>query len=1422
MYRMESSERFEQRLYVRSCMNRYRNIYTLFTFTRMKKLILLLATLCFTTARAWADGTNPIDTYDEPRVSGDTAPAEEWNALTDGLHASWANRDEHYQLLRVPQLNERTEAEITAWKGERANIEAVLFSKTDQGTLKVRFVDGSQNVLNWCSARFINYVITDDFKSCGSNNMKLAQWLSPDVIDQDKAHAVPAMETRPIWCSVEVPRDAQAGKQTVTLQVLNESNEVVKSLTLTINVVDRSLPTVENQKFHLDLWQQPYSVSRYYGVERWSDAHIAALRPYLEALGRAGQKVVSTIMFYEPWGNQTHDKFSAMVKTTKKTDGTWSYDYTIFDKYVNLCAECGIKEQINCYSMVPWDKKFRYYDEATGTDIDLSAETSSDDYKNLWNSFLDAFKAHLQEKGWFEKTCIAMDERGESDMLNAYAIAKAKGFKMALAGNYHQSLSLRLDDYCVALNQVQKFTPEQLKFRKEHGMPTTLYVSCADAEPNMLTNSLPAEAAFLPLHAAANNLDGFLHWSWLNWNDNPLTDSRYRLYSSGDTYSYYPGNRSSVRFERLVEGIHQYEKIQILKETYKNDADKLKQLNTLLADCQDYVIVGEECAAKVNRLEDFLNGKEVTMPEGQISGYFQIKVDDTHYAKAAANLTKWGTELSAQSTGDLFEIKGTYDACTIKLKGRSNNMGPDKTSAIFVDQTASTKYTISKAEGGKVVLKNNGKKVFVSNGSFTLSATDSTLLELVKADEVVELDRTTLFSTLAGGMDIPPYRIPGITRGKNGRLLASCARLVGGTDPGFGQVDCVVKISDDNGKTWSQKEIDVAVGDASLINNKKTPMEAAYGDPAVVMDREHNEALVMAVGGCTVYTYGTTNRQNPNIIAAIRSLDGGETWQTPVDQTEEVYGLFDSGKPLAAAFVGGGKLFQSRVVKVGEYYRIYAALAARPNGNRVIYSDDFGRTWKALGGASATPASIGDEPKCEELPDGRVILTSRTGSGRLFNLYTYSNTRTGEGEWSTEVKATFSGLSASPSANPTNGEMLIVPVKRVADSKPMYVALQSVPTGSGRNNVGIFYKELADMSDIRDLSAFSAGWDGFFQVSSTASAYSSLDLQADGKIGFFYEETLTKWGTKANPVSTSFPTGAGTHNFDGFENIYVPIDMPTLTDGKYEVSNDVNRGEYLKAFFNELIAASTELSAAQQTEVKGLVNKLSAEPTIDQIDAIYAILGKSSVTPDPEPEPQPEGSPQLSNADVSHWYKFCSKRTTILYPTSQGADAALKGVADATQASEWKFVERTDGTFDIVNRADGLFVSPYSSNNAALKTVSAQPANGWKFLAASTAGYFVVVCDANHAELNQTQAANQNKEIYNWGYGSSTPNAYRLDDLGCQFTFTLTETEEHPSTGISAVTVDTDSDHWYDLSGRRVAKRTKGIYVSANGQKVAH
>ena len=65
--------------------------------------------------------------------------------------------------------------------------------------------------------------------------------------------------------------------------------------------------------------------------------------------------------------------------------------------------------------------------------------------------------------------------------------------------------------------------------------------------------------------------------------EGPLRDSRFRQWPAGDTYLVYPGARSSIRFERLIEGIQDAEKIRIPREEFAavDTADSRRQLGLL-------------------------------------------------------------------------------------------------------------------------------------------------------------------------------------------------------------------------------------------------------------------------------------------------------------------------------------------------------------------------------------------------------------------------------------------------------------------------------------------------------------------------------------------------------------------------------------------------------------------------------------------------------------------------------------------------------------------------------------------------------------------------------------------------------------------------------------------------------------------------
>ncbi len=384
----------------------------------------------------------------------------------------------------------------------------------------------------------------------------------------------------------------------------------------------------------------------------------------------------------------------------------------------------------------------------------------------------------------------------------------------------------------------------------------------------------------------------------------------------------------------------------------------------------------------------------------------------------------------------------------------------------------------------------------------------------VKHDYIEPEPQQNLYITNA--QSARPYRIPAIAAAPNGDVFAISDYRPCGNDIGYGEVDIKCRISKDNGKTWGE-EFYVADGKGGDANH----MTTGYGDAAIVADREQNKLLVMMVCGRTVCWHGrwrpskigdayadSVNRV-ANIYLTYNEATGEWEKSEIKELTDHIYSLFLDGETptVSSMFIGSGKICQSRRIKVGDYYRLYCSMWTRDGGNRVIYSDDFGASWKVLGTIKDRPAPGGDEPKVEELPDGSVLLSSRC-TGRYFNIYTYSNAATGEGEWATVALSNADNNGVAAVSNSTNGEILIVPVVRKADGVKTHLALQSVPFGPGRANVGIFYKELTSRAtDYATPTLFAADWDGSHQSSTMGSAYTTMTLQKDNSIGFLYEES---------------------------------------------------------------------------------------------------------------------------------------------------------------------------------------------------------------------------------------------------------------------------------------------------------------------------
>ncbi|WP_316803911.1 DUF4091 domain-containing protein [Pedobacter nototheniae] len=512
-----------------------------------------------------------------------------WSKAPAGLNISFANSNVRFAKELPPTISIQTTWNTSAWKGEKIHTQLLLWANSNIANLTVQISDlkdekGNSIQKENITSGFIKYVITDEFRD-GCGYRKAADFDSSyvaDLIDTKINNInITAKNTQPVWLSIKIPANAKAGNYAGTVKIIADQEY---SLPVKIEVIDKVLSAPVNWSYDLDLWQHPAAIARTHDVKLWSDAHFALMKPYYVMLANAGQKTITASIVNEPWGHQTYDDYPSLIKWIKKKDGSWVYDYSLFDKYVSFVMSTGITEHINCYSMVPWKIAFTYWDDALQKEAVFTEAIGTPGYNAFWKTMLVDFTRHLKSKKWFTKTYIAMDERPMKSMQAVINLLKSidPNWKIALAGEYHPEIEKDIDNYCIASKW--EFPKDILEKRNKQGKISTWYTCCTEAYPNSFSFSSPAESVWIGWYTASKNMDGYLRWAYNSWTKNPLTDTRFTAWPAGDTYQVYPGPLSSVRFEKLIEGAQDFEKIKQLKLQYtnSNNSTALAELNKAL------------------------------------------------------------------------------------------------------------------------------------------------------------------------------------------------------------------------------------------------------------------------------------------------------------------------------------------------------------------------------------------------------------------------------------------------------------------------------------------------------------------------------------------------------------------------------------------------------------------------------------------------------------------------------------------------------------------------------------------------------------------------------------------------------------------------------------------------------------------------
>ena len=421
-----------------------------------------------------------------------------------------------------------------------------------------------------------NYPYGSKDATCGSSPYTNG-YLMPDRFETFSRFDLPGKSARPVWVSINVPSDAAAGIYKGVIEVMSEKNS--EPLNVTIKVQDRTLPPPSQWSYRLDLWQNPWAVAWHNHITPWSDQHKALLKEHLKLYADAGGKYITTYAVHSPWADNSFMIEGGMIEWIKTKSGTWKFDYTIFDEYVELCMKYGINKAITIYSPLPWAERFRYMDEKTGNYVVEQWLPQSDPFKRNWTAFLDDLKKHLVKKGWMNITYIGINENAMEQTLTAIKFVKSHSpeWRITYAGDWHEELDTLLNDYSFVYGKEP--TIEQQARRKARGATSTVYVCCTPPYPNNFLFSPPIEGRWLSWYASAYGYDGFLRWAYDAWPEDPARDARHGSWAAGDCFLVYPGGNSCIRYEKLREGIVDFEKIRILRQQTATKKDLWKKFD---------------------------------------------------------------------------------------------------------------------------------------------------------------------------------------------------------------------------------------------------------------------------------------------------------------------------------------------------------------------------------------------------------------------------------------------------------------------------------------------------------------------------------------------------------------------------------------------------------------------------------------------------------------------------------------------------------------------------------------------------------------------------------------------------------------------------------------------------------------------------
>ncbi len=360
-------------------------------------------------------------------------------------------------------------------------------------------------------------------------------------------------QLRAIWLSFEPSADLPAGTYPITLKLTDEFGEEIGEESLTVTLYDTLLP---EQDLILTQWFYCDCLAQYYRVEVFSEEHWRIIENFVCTAVKNGINLILTPTFTPALDTSIGgERLTTQLVGVTCTNGEYSFDFTLLDRWIEMCNRCGVKYFEVAHFFTQWGaghapKVMATVDGEYRRIFGWETDATGEEYSRFLRTFVTAFLAHMKARGDDKRCFFHISDEPQTEHLEQYRASKAV-VEDLLEGYVIMDALSNYAFYSQGIVKTPIPANDHIKPFLEAEVPNLWTYYCCAQHKNVSNRFFAMPSArnrIIGVQMYKYNIVGFLQWGYNFYNNrhsyeplNPFLDSNGSDWvPSGDTYSVYP------------------------------------------------------------------------------------------------------------------------------------------------------------------------------------------------------------------------------------------------------------------------------------------------------------------------------------------------------------------------------------------------------------------------------------------------------------------------------------------------------------------------------------------------------------------------------------------------------------------------------------------------------------------------------------------------------------------------------------------------------------------------------------------------------------------------------------------------------------------------------------------------------------------